>query len=71
MSNAHPPVDAGTDDQTAAETTPDLTATPAAATTSTPYKYRCPICDAEYDNELIARIHVTRSDAAIMRVTTD
>jgi len=62
MSNAHPPADLSTGDQTDADTTPDLTATPAAATTSTPYNYCCPICDAEYGNELIARIHVTRAD---------
>jgi len=62
MSNAHPPVDTSIDGQTDADSAPDPTAIPAAATTNTPYEYRCPICGTEYSNELIARIHITRAE---------
>jgi hypothetical protein len=51
MSNAHPPVDASIDSQTDADSAPDPTAIPAAATTNTGYTYRCPICGTEYSNE--------------------
>jgi len=62
MSNAHPPVDTSVDYQADADSAPEPTAIPAAATTNTPYEYRCPICGTEYSNELIARIHITRAE---------
>jgi len=62
MSNAHAPVDESIDNQTDADSAPDPTSIPAAATTNTGYTYRCPICGTEYRNELIARIHITRAE---------
>lgn len=46
------------------ESTSNLTAMPASATTTASHHYRCPVCSATYQNELIARIHMTRLDDA-------
>ena len=43
-----------------AESPDRLTTTPASATTTTEYQYRCPVCSATYQNEMLARCHLTR-----------
>lgn len=35
---------------------------PQAQSENDEYKYRCPYCDISYQNELLSRVHITRSD---------